>query len=210
MDGFVFRQQSQDGAGVIADAIGGAWAVALGGNPLDDTWGERARFDELLAGSVKTKRFIIWSGTPADELFAPDPTIWRPEHRERFNAFVDNALAKMADGIELLIRPHARHIISDIPSVRTFAAEREDVPVGILLDPSSMLEPSMLETAREHFERIAHGALPSSNAVLLSGIRRVRTLGTELAPCPLDEGEMDASLYERFTSQVDRPVIAFA
>jgi len=210
MPDLLFTQSSPDGAGVItAEPTGEIYAHALGGNPLADGWPERARFHELISSTSPT-RVVVWSGTNAEELFAPDPTSWMPAGRERFERFVDAALDSMSDGVRLLVRTHARHVLSDIPTVRTFATGREDAPVGVLLDPASMLEPSMIDHADDHLERIASGALRGADAVLVAGLRRSGALGGETELCELERGELDASAYARFTQADACPAIRFA
>ena len=210
MPDLLFTQHTPDGTGVVtSDSTGEVYAHALGGNPLSGDWPERPRFEQLIRSGDPT-RVVVWSGSNAEPLFAPDPTSWMSTARDRFERFIDDALESMSDRAELLVRTHARHVLSDIPTVRTFAANREDAPVGVLLDPASMLERSMLDCADDHLERIAHGALPSADAVLVAGLERAETLGGETELCEIGTGVLDTRALDRFTRADACPAIRFA
>lgn len=85
-------------------------------------------------------------------LFADDPRTWLGPGWSALEAGLARGLKIVGAG-ELWIRPHARHVISDGPSVRRLV-ERQP-RVRLLLDPVSMLTPTMLEdgTVRDHLQR---------------------------------------------------------
>lgn len=59
----------------------------------------------------------------------------------------------------LLVRPHARHVVSDLPGCKrmlesSWAAERG---VGLCYDPASMCAPGMAARAEDHLRRMYEG-----------------------------------------------------
>jgi len=202
-----FKQRSPDGTGTITDRTDGAlFAHALGGNPLDDNWPARAEFGRLIESAEAPKRIVIWSGTAADELFAPDPTSWLSGTAQAFEVFIDDVLPKLeASGVALLIRTHARHVLSDAPRCRAFKAARAGAPVGVLFDIASMFEPSMLGASADHLARLAEAATETAAAVLVANLQESSALGGELIPCAIDEGPLDSAALAHIaeTSSID-------
>lgn len=118
---------------------------------------------------------VCWSGSPsatAEDPFPDDPAAWTPGAW----AALDAALADLEErlgraGATLLIRPHHRHTVGDVPSVgrllRTLA-ERGGAGeaggggrVGVLLDVESMLAPSMRARGPDdHRRRIREALAP--------------------------------------------------
>jgi hypothetical protein len=100
-------------------------------------------------------------------------------------------------GVRLLLRPHARHILSDAQRCLRFLEEQAPpFAPPLLLDPAAMLTESMLPDAAEHLERIL-GALAGREGVwgvLLSGVEPApggggeRAGGGGLRPCPFTRG----------------------
>jgi len=113
---------------------------------------------------------IAWSGhpesAPGDHPFARDPACWLPGALPAFLRRLE-ALEPLlaASRVRLLVRPHARHIVSDAPRCAALLAAqaRSATPhIGLALDPIAMLEPSMIPTAVDHtrrsLEALAHRA----------------------------------------------------
>lgn len=212
MSGLTFTQSDPEGAGIVTDETGTVWAHALGGNWHTEGW--QANLDRLVSimnGHNGVPRVILWSCTPAEELYAPHPATWQQDAWTKLNAFVGKLLAERSDrGARLLVRTHARHALSDAQRCRAFKAEWADDEVGILLDPASMLEPSMVPTARDHFDRIMDGALGVADAVLVANVREAGALGADLLPCEKSDGLIEPSLLGVFESQDRVPAIRFA
>lgn len=99
-------------------------------------------------------RIVLWSGSldPGD---APTPRNWTAAAWEALDAatarWVDAGLADA-----MLVRPHARHIVSDIPSATRFARRWGRTGPRLLWDPCMMLEGPMTEPAHAatHLERL--------------------------------------------------------
>lgn len=109
--------------------------------------------------------WVCWSGWTGDarpeDGWYERTASWLPSaatERER----VVSALV----GAGAIIRPHARHLISDIPGCLNLLRKHEGVK--LLLEPAAMLEPSMMETATDHFDRMLTALGPSVWGVVLS------------------------------------------
>lgn len=109
-----------------------------------------------------------WSGTPAataEDLFPDDPGSWTPAAWAALDAALDKVAPRLAAGdVTLLIRPHHRHVVGDVPSVGRLLRglrEREIERVGVLLDAESMLADSMRTRDPEnHLRRIREALRP--------------------------------------------------
>jgi hypothetical protein len=82
-----------------------------------------------------------------------------------------------AAGGRLLLRAHARQVLSDPPSVRAFLADRATEgfgeQVGLALEPAALFEASMLgPEAPDHLERILAGLGDLTALLLESDVRR--------------------------------------
>jgi hypothetical protein len=118
---------------------------------------------------------VVWSGWLTDEFeaeaerFVHDPRLWQPA---AWSMLIDRlrALAPIGVGTgqRLLIRPHARHIVSDIPACLKLAGQIVGTPgttgvsgglerFGLLMDWPGMLTPSMLASLDDHLERLLSG-----------------------------------------------------
>lgn len=75
-------------------------------------------------------------------VFDPHPRTWSTHGWAALVEACDQA-TRAFSGV-IVVRPHARHVLSDVPSLRRFAAharERHPDRFQLLLDPVSMLEP---------------------------------------------------------------------
>ncbi|HZW08432.1 MAG TPA: hypothetical protein VFF69_00875 [Phycisphaerales bacterium] len=106
---------------------------------------------------------VSWSGwDPADEVGL---ATWGPRGWSALRHWCDRQAPLLAGGgRELWLRTHAGHVLSDAQRCLTFLGGAGGQPVRLLLDPVSMLAPSMLADAREHLERIM-GALAGHEGV---------------------------------------------
>jgi hypothetical protein len=143
--------------------------IATDGHNLG-TWLDACLVDADSAGEEAILRAIIvaepgavlacWAGSPsasADDRFPDDPSYWTPDAWSRFDASLAKVLPLLeARDLTLLVRPHHRHVVGDVPSVgRLMRAFREQGidRVGILLDVESMLADSMRERNPEDHRR---------------------------------------------------------
>lgn len=172
----------------LADGDGDPFAAVLDGNPLGPGWS---------LPPAPCRRVVVWSGRLGadDEDRAPGVRTWGRAGREAFEGLCDR-LAETARprGVTVLLRPHARHVLSDTPSCAAFLRRRAGDGLGLLLDPASMLTPSMLAHGAEHVARIV-GDLASMigvGAVLLANVERTGPGNDDLRLAPLTRGELDA------------------
>lgn len=111
----------------------------------------------LTSGPVRPApgtRLVLWSGTLADAIDGPNPRNWGPGAWQTLDAAVGRWVeAGAAD--HLLVRTHAAHIVSDIPSSVRFARTWGPKGVRLFYDPASMLTGEMASevNAATHLER---------------------------------------------------------
>jgi hypothetical protein len=162
--------------------------ICLDLNPLEDDPGD------LAAGGAPV--VVTWSGWfGGDEVGVGT---WGPRGWAALQAWCDcQGPAFAAAGRELWLRPHAGHVLSDAQRCLTFLRGREGQAIGLLLDPVSMLAPSMLADAAEHLDRML-GALAQ-----VAGVRAVLAPGARGLPIP--EGVLGAALREHWPAS--KPVV---
>lgn len=195
------------------DGHGHAWAHVRDDNLLIGV-------DTLAAHNPLGTRVVAWSGwlgpeparldglaqTPTPR----DPRTWGPAGWSGLQAAVDRVIGAWMGAGTLLLRPHARHALSDAQRCLTLLRQREGQPIGLVLDPASMLEPSMLPHAEDHLTRML-GALGDHPMVAAVVVANVRTIdgddGSALAAAPLDEGLVPRGLVERLTAKLVRAEI---
>lgn len=201
--------------------VGDSWAdrivVPLEGPERDrGPWATVADRVNLLAGAVPAlpeppcpPRVIAWSGwLPADAapqagVFPRNFRTWTPEAWETFEKVVANiGPALAAKKMSLLLRPHARHVLSDAQGCRQYM-ERAPEGVNLLLDPASMLTPDMLPDAEDHLARTldALAAHPKTAGIVLCNVRRVPGDDSALAPSPLHAGEIDPAMFRGLVAE---------
>lgn len=134
----------------IADASGKVWAAVWGGNLVA---GELPGAGEL---DAQVPRWVVWSGTPAEGLFDESPFIWGMPAWGKFEAGL-RRVAAMAAGKKVLVRPHARHVMSDLPSCLRVLGRTSVENARVLLDPGAMLTDDMKKNAEDHVTRILEG-----------------------------------------------------
>ncbi len=174
-----------DGAGPglrrIVDADGRAVATVLGGNPLAEDWSppEAAAIEGDL---------VIWSGSLAPDLLTAHPHTWMQPGKDRLGERVESLLSAVPAGRRLLLRCHARQVLSDPPSVRAFLRERGALPVGLLLEPAAVFEASMLgDDVADHVDRVLSGLGDLAAMLLLSDVAAGDPAagdGADAAACP--------------------------
>jgi hypothetical protein len=150
------------------------------GNPLADGWtppdGET---DDAVP-------LVAWSGTLADDLYASDPRTWMAAGR----AALDRWWSEIgAAGRPVHLRPHCRHVLSDVPSCRRFIHDHAEAPPTLALAPADLLEPVMLDAVEDHLGRILELLVPCAAVVLLHDVEPTAD-GDRLVPVPLGAGRL--------------------
>ena len=109
---------------------------------------------------------LLWSGTLCADLHAPHPANWMKQGREAARELTQR-LGEWAQSGPLLVQPHVRHLISDIPSALAFADAVAALPgVALALAPWSLLERSMLADREEHLQRVFAALGPRAGAFI--------------------------------------------
>lgn len=166
-------------------------------NPFGGHW--------LLDAEAPSQRSVIWSGTLGEDLFAAEPRNWARAGRGALQRLCDELAPQLqARGRIVCFRPHARHVLNDVPSCFTFATERvgPGQPFEIALAPALMLEPSMLDQLEDHLRR-QFKTLGSRCAMVMLGDVRVIDVADGDAQCesvPLGEGVLPRDLVRRLLS----------
>lgn len=123
------------------DSKGACWAVLAPRSLLSPA--------SVPIDAAASNRVVTYSGSYAEleggDLFEAHPRTWGPPGWDRLAEACDRVMS--AHTGEIILRPHARHVVSDVPGIRHFAsriASNEPGRFGLLLDPVAMLEPSHL------------------------------------------------------------------
>lgn len=150
-----------------------------GRNPLESGWrleappadaGPALSRAAESAGAPPAPLVVLWSGSLARALGDADPRNWMAAGQHAVERLVSHLEdVAMPDADRILIQPHARHCLSDVPSVlrilaRDAGARRRP---GLALSPLSLLEAPMLADAEDHLERIVERLGPFARAVIL-------------------------------------------
>ena len=172
-------------------ALGGERIAAIApGNPLAIDPGK------AVAALPDGPSVIAWSGGLGESLFARDPRTWLPPGRAALERWLDAALSETERrGGRLLVRPHARHVISDAHTAVSLLDARAGAPLGLALDPAALLEASMLTDLDDHLVRTLALAGPRAEVIVLRSVRQPADPDDEapLAAAPLGEGLIDAA-----------------
>ncbi len=152
-------------------------------------------FDAEIAAAPSGSTLIAWSGRVDDsdpDPFAPDPHSWLPSAMPAFLARIESLEPSLRDRrVRLLIRPHARHIISDVPrsvALLNHQSRSTEPHIGIALEPAAMLEPSMLPTALDHIRRALESLANRAAVVILTNVREPAVPDGWFTPCPAADG----------------------
>lgn len=142
--------------------------------------------DEIDAG--RGRLLLAWSGTLADDLFEPHPMNWLTPGAETLDAACERLRPTLeASGTTLCLQPHARHVLSDVPSCRAFLDRHDGGPFAIALAPASMLEPGMLADLDDHLRRFVESLADRCAMVRLADVA-LDDDGTSCRTVPLGRG----------------------
>ncbi len=153
--------------------------------PIDAPWpcgrtGDVAWLDHdmLLGEPAHDGRCAVFSGSLGASRFDADVRSWLPGARETLAESLSSC------PLNVLLRPHHAHILSDVPGTRSMLEGRCPRPVA--LDVGALLTSSMALDAAPHLDRIVHGLGPMADAILLGDLR-IDESGHPVA-CPMGEG----------------------
>lgn len=175
-----------------------AWALVLGGSIMD------AGFTPRSTGSTKRLVMRTAPGAGSDrgqsddrvdlEDAARSLAQWSPSGRSAFDGVCDRVAVMAIDaGVTVCLRPHAAHMLSDIPSCLGFLRRWSGGPFELLIDALDLITPGMMARAEDHVARIADALAGTSGTaavlarspaerlapdLLLPLVRRAREVGT--------------------------------
>jgi hypothetical protein len=158
-------------------------------------------------------RPAIWSGSYAeldDEytdggLWASDPRTWGPKG---WQVLEERGVQRVIPP-HCILRPHARHVISDLPSCRRLLSSEwgKELGISLLIDPASMLAPSMLgiRVVEDHLRRLFEGVTELDTTrifgLMVTGIALDDQCGT--VPQPLrGQGAVDPAVVVAIASSM--------
>lgn len=188
---------------------GGGWLVrSQDGASRWPVWPGNILLDppEQLPDPEPGGTLVCWSGwldqraRPASGVFFHDPATWTGPGWAALEPRLEEILpAFEAAGARLLIRPHVRHVVSDVPTARRLLERFQTPALGVFLEPAAMLTAAMADDAQEHLGRIlwALAGNERTAAVLLTGAERPATGDSDpqhddiLVPAPLTRGALD-------------------
>lgn len=183
--------------------------VPIEGRHRDEPWSTVAAFNMLarvipeLPSEPITPTLMAWSGwLPEDHLpdagaFAPASSTWMGPGLTRLGAVCDRLAPKLEQAqLRLALVPHARHVLSDPPSIRSFFKDRPAGPIGLVLEPSALLTEPMLADAQDHLTRIYESLadLDALLGVILTNVEPIASALGELGPVPIHRGVIDPDL----------------
>lgn len=128
---------------------------------------------------------------------------WGPRGR----AAMDAGLAAWIErarvgGWELWLRPDARGLVSDAPTVLGLLRRHAGSPLRLFLEPAALLTPSMIPRAEDHLRRVCE-ALAGHEATAAVLVTNLEGEPAERGPIP---GELLA-LVERAARAAGKPVV---
>ncbi len=155
-------QQSATGEETIALDDGTILARVWAGNPVREPLPFYERDDR------SPEPLVCWSGwlddaRPADGWFERSASAWLPSAATERDRVVETLVEAGA-----IIRPHARHLISDIPACLNLL--RQQPEAKLLIEPALFFEPSMVATSDEQLVRIVESLAGSAWGVVLSDV----------------------------------------
>ncbi len=180
----------------LTDLDGAALAVVAPFNPLT--------LDPAQAATQLPEADLVlgWSGGLGETLFERAFNTWMPAGRAALNAYLNAAEPVLRErGARLLLRTHARHVISDAQAALTLLEERRASPFGVAFDPAACFEPSMLADAQDHLERFFGFAAGRAEVIVLASFHQPKGEDELLRPAVLGDGLLDPALLGRLTRQ---------
>ena len=134
----------------------------------------------LLVDGPSPMPCCCWTGTLAKP--GDPPLTWIREGWDHLEKILPACTSRC------LLRPHACHLASDVPSTRLLLEKTAPLGIGVALGPASMLVPSMLEDASDHLIRLLEGLGPACQMVILEDLDEAGS------PRPAGEGILPGKL----------------
>jgi hypothetical protein len=168
-------------------------ASVIHGNPLRDAW----MIDLDLPGEM----IVTWSGTLAEDGFARHPMTWLKPGHEALEQFISELVPQLAaHRRKLVLRPHSRHVLSDVQSCVKFAIDYAEAPLALALDPAALLEPSMLDAVEDHLTRMFESLGGRCTMIILSDARAADD-GDSIELVPLGQGALPRDVIRRLLKE---------
>lgn len=165
---------------------GGVWELSGGVRAKwASVWRVNATKDDAVLHAISGPRVVVYSGWLESEDDAEAARwSWSPAAWVRcVEKLVELRARCESAGAELLIRPNARHVVSDVPTCQKLLAEETLQGVGVVLDVAGMLTASMMRDAADHLGRLA---------LLVEHVPRVRGVMAAGAGALIPRGAMEA------------------
>lgn len=144
--------------------------------------------------------WVCWSGwlgesDPQRGWYERVPGQWLGSSQDAWTR-VESVLDRAGGAV---LRPHARHLVSDGPTCLNWLRGRPDRK--LLLDPVAMLEPEMLEAGDDHIERVLEMVGPLAWGVVVCDVqvREEPARSAWCVPAPAGKGRLD---MQRFVENV--------
>lgn len=170
--------------------------AALGVNPLAHAPAEIAHTVEQAPGDL----VLLHAGWVGTDHAARDIRNWGSAAWTALETLVDHLEASLDrdwSAKRVLLRPHARGVLSDTQRCMKLFFERGRQRVGLALEPCALLEAGMLPKVEDHLTRSFQSLGPLAGAVVLGNLRAAEHALHEdapLLPNPVEEGLVSPSL----------------
>jgi len=167
-------------------------------HPLEAVAPVPATPDETRRAGLPVARWTGWLEGPAASGHGRDvsphfPTLAGTGWNRLVTLIAGHQESRSADADPLVLRPHARHTLNDVPGCCRLIHELDAsarLGVGLLIEPAAFLTGAMLDDADEHLERIFEVLIPYAQRQTLGflGVLLSDVLPDEAAPdesgCP--------------------------
>lgn len=166
-----------------------------------DTFADLLPTDLLTSAAAfaapRSGRAVAWSGR-VDEGDGPGVRTWGAPGRAALMSCCDRLEPVLrAARAAVLLRPHARHVLSDVPACAGFLRERARGPFGVLVDPVSMLTAPMLARAIDHVERTVDALIPLPGVAGVVISNADRGADGDVRAVPITRGVLDPDALSR-------------
>lgn len=171
------------------------------GHPLRDPWPDPRTWP--------TSTIISRSGslTEGDDPFAEDPRNWMPSGRRTLEESLDGLVGTLAASRRtLLLRPHARQILSDLAGASDFLRRHRGERFGLALAPADLIAPTMLDRAEDllvrAFEMLVPRLDPARDVLVLQDLVAGENPDAMPIAVPFGRGVLPWSCCRRFAAAI--------
>lgn len=140
---------------------------------------------------ARPSMLIAFTGTLASGRFEPDMRNWLGAGRDALARAVERATA-LAEihGVRVGIIPHFAHLLSDLPGQMRLWHEHSARGLATVLSPATLIAPSMMRDADEHFARAIEVCAARCDLCLLEDLRSPATPDDAPTRVAWGEGEL--------------------